>query len=96
MHTHITSLILHHSNNIYAVPYMVINLNVLGGGGSSEENGACLVYRMSPFVILCPTKLGWVGMGVGNGVASDVQPFGPPYVCPHFVFRRRTRKPIEI
>ena len=62
LHTHITSLILHHSNKIYAVSYMVIKLNVLGGGGGiSGESGACLVYRMSPFVIL--RRRSWGGGG---------------------------------
>ena len=47
----------------------------------SGESGACLVYRMFPFVIFRPTKLG----GGGKGVASNVQASGPTSVCPHFV-----------
>ena len=81
LHTHITSLILHHSNKIYAVSYMVINLNVLGGGGLRRVG---LVSFTVCLLLLYSARRSWGGGG-GNSVASDVQPSGPPSVCLHFV-----------
>ena len=81
LHTHITSLILHHSNKIYAVSYMVIKLS-WGGGEFRGERGLSRL----PYVSFCYTPPDKVGVGGrGNGVASDVQPSRPPSVCPHFV-----------
>ena len=61
LHTHITSLILHHSNKIYAVSYMVIKLSWGGGGEFWVERGLSRL----PYVSFCYTPPDKVGVGEG-------------------------------
>ena len=85
-----TSLILHHSNKIYAASYMVIKLNVLGG---ILGKVGLVSFTICLLLLYSSRRSGGEGEGGGDGVAGDVQPSGPPSVCPHFVSEGKLGNP---